>query len=82
MIGWPGKLWGSITEQFEYTVWNGQVAGGGQGKYQSPGEWRWVMVILGSGAVMESDGVWPAGALKKVTTGVCSVVSEEDQDAG
>jgi len=40
------------------------------------------MVMLGSGTVTESDGVWPAGALKKATTGVCSVVSEEDQDVG
>jgi hypothetical protein len=36
--------------------------------------------MLGSGVVMESDGIWPAGALKKASTGVCSAVSEEDQD--
>lgn len=38
--------------------------------------------MLGSGAVTESDGVWPAGSLKKATTGICSVVSEEYQDVG
>jgi len=40
------------------------------------------MVMLGSGAVTESDRVWPAGGLKKATIGVCSVVSKEDQDVG
>ena len=38
--------------------------------------------MLGSGAVMECDGVWPAKAPKTATSGVCSVVSEEDQDVG
>lgn len=38
--------------------------------------------MLGSGAVMECDGVWPAEARKTASTGVCSVVSEEDQEVG
>jgi hypothetical protein len=43
------------------------------------GEW---VLSNGHAGKWYSDGAWSAGSLKKASTGVCSMVSEEDQDVG